>query len=52
MSVEDLVGAASSGFRERIWPVIDVHHRLRRLLEAEDRAGPRRLDPSPGAAIA
>jgi hypothetical protein len=37
MSSDDAVGVNTNSFAERIWPVIDVHARVRRLVEAEDR---------------
>jgi hypothetical protein len=51
MSVEVARGTGTPGFAERIWPVIDVQRRLRRLIEAEERAR-RGLAGGPPAAIA
>jgi hypothetical protein len=52
MSVEDVRRTGTPGFAERIWPVIDVHRRLRRLIEAEERARRSLVGGHPGAAIA
>lgn len=37
MSSKDTVRENTSSFAERIWPIIDVHARVRQLVEAEDR---------------
>jgi hypothetical protein len=37
MSTNDRATASPAGFAERIWPVIDVHARVRRLVEADER---------------
>ena len=52
MSVENLAGTGNAGFAERIWPVIDVQRRIRRLIEAEEPIRERPANGFPGAAIA
>jgi hypothetical protein len=36
MASNDTVRVNTNSFAERIWPVIDVHARVRRLVEVED----------------
>jgi hypothetical protein len=52
MAVEEVAATRAPCFAERIWPLIDVHRRLRRLIEAEDRTGDGRSGPTVGAAMA